>query len=261
MASVENLGLHEIILPSVAGYPLEGRFLGAGKDANAYECGPDLVYRVTKPYKGGDPRFEPYFTDHARREVAAHSDLPDEVQVARTLMAWVSDLRVHKIIERAEGEQLLPEIEGNWVEMSFLKKEWAKSVASVAKIPEAHYERLVEDDAELRKRKIYIDYLGTGNLFYSPDIGFTIIDAEFEPQFPAKGKGLYLALIGANYLEPIMSGTKTWQDVISEESRSDVIDIIEKLYEAGHAPNYQLLFKMTCDWLNYTPPSVHSISA
>lgn len=238
---------------SFEGYPLQGTLLGNGKDATAYECGTDLVYRVTAPYPANDPRFEPVLTDRTRREVAAYNDLPEDVQAARVIMGWLSDRRVHKIIERAEGNPLFPLIEGNSIELSLLRSEWEKSVAFVAEIPDAHYERLVKDEAELRKRNILMDYLAPKNLFYSSDKGFTIIDAEFEAQFPAKGKGLYRALIGEFYLNVFMEGTNVWHDSISEESRDSVIKIIGKLQVAGHTPNprYSLLFDMICRWLEY----------
>ncbi len=243
--------------PTLGGNRLQGKELGRGKDAVAYELGDDLVYRMghENPF-AADTQYRELFVDHARREVTAFAGLPAETRVSRTLIAWVDGGRVHKIVERAEGEPIHKTGEADrLIPVTEIRANWEQAIAVAASVPDEHYARLVQSEAELRKRHIYMDYLGMENLLYDPSAGFTIIDAEFEPQIPLKGKAMYTALVDIHSLEVLIFYNRSWQGKISPEARDAAVEVLQKLERAGHCPAYQLRYEMLCQSLGYLPPS------
>lgn len=241
----------------LAGYESYGQTgdkLGAGKDATTYELGTGYVYRIGHAIPALEcPELAQLACAHVTREVAAYADLPADVQVARTLRAWVSVNRIHKIIERGEGEPLFPGLGAGIVTISELRTSWEDGIARAADIPAAHYHKLVRDEAELRPRNILMDYLGDENLLYDPARGFTIIDAEFEPPIPLRGKCMYHALIGMNTLVTLIKHGTGWQGNIGSTARNNTVTVLELLSQAGHQPRYRLLFKVMCEALDYVP--------
>ena len=236
-------------------FGLLGAELGSGKDATAYELGTDFVYRVGHVMPFLDiPEMLERVTEHGTREVETFASLPANTRVARTLSAWVNLNRIHKIVERAEGEPLYPSARpGELIPITEYTESWERGIAKAAKIPNTHYQKLVEDEAELRQRNILMDYLGDGNLLYDPDEGFSVIDAEFEPQIPLRGKCMYHALIGMNALTAIMQHGESWAGYISMDARDNAIRVLELLSHAGHQPRFRLLFKVICESLGYMP--------
>jgi len=254
-AGLEDLTAHN---PGLLGYPLAGRELGRGKDAYAYEFGPELVYRrapFSIPSGFEESLAIAHVQEHARREIEAYATLPPNTSVARTLVAWVAGNCVHKIIERAEGAPLHNRSEGR-VAIHDLKGEWEARVEKVAQIPQAHFDTLVWSDTELRNRTIFMDYLGIDNLFYDDTSGFTIIDAEYSPQLPLKGAGMYVSLIDTESLDTLIPRESNWEGRISSTSRDHVVTILEKLACAGHKPGkskYAPRFMKLCQQLAYSP--------
>lgn len=244
--------------PGLLGYPLVGKELGSGKDAYAYELGPDLVYRrapFSIPFGVNEAAVLEFVAEHARREVAAYETLPAHTGVARTLSAWVTDRCVHKIIERAAGEPLHQSGEGITL-VSDLQVDWQDRTQRVADIPQTHFDALVRGEAELRTRSIFMDYVGVSNLFYDDAAGFTIIDAEFSPQLPLKGQGMYGALIDIESLNFVLAHHEYQGTHLSSAARGHVIAVLEKLARAGHEPGKAksaLLFKSLCDRIGYIP--------
>jgi hypothetical protein len=228
--------------------------IGSGKDATAYDAAPGIVYRKGHELHGVTDKTEKMIGNHLAEEVRAYASLPQEVQASRTVIAWFSEGRIHKIIERAAGKPLFEEYPaGSLVDSSTLRGDWEESVAIMADVPQKHFNQVVRDETELRDREIYMDYAGSQNLFYDPEVGFTIIDAEFKPQMPLRGRCMYGAFIDVNSLSMLLRHSDTWTGKISRQARNATVTILDKLGVAGHRPKNQLLFGMIREALDYQP--------
>ncbi len=229
--------------------------VGAGKDATAYDIGGNLIYRKGHVIRFSDhPDYKEHYQEHLARELAVYADLPDDVFVARTLINWLGDSRIHKVVEKAEGAPLFPSPQsGEVIYLKELRASWEEAIAYAAQIPDAHYQKLIDDEHELRQRDILMDYTGLGNLFYDPDKGFTIIDAEFESPIPLRGKCMYITLIGSDIVQTLIGRDTTWVGHISSQARDNIIEVLGKLEHLGYMPAYRLAFRSLCERLDYVP--------
>lgn len=234
---------------------LEGLELGAGKDASAYDIGGGLVYRKGHKMRWPtDPTMIIKYEEHLAREIETYASLPDSVSVARTLMAWIGEERVHKLIEKGHGRPLFPHLNaGESALFSEWRAPWEDAIALAAGIPDEHYQKLINDEDELRQRNILMDYIGLGNLLYDPVNGFTILDAEFEPQIPLRGKSMYVSLIGSDIVHGLIGNDETWVGNISSLARDSTIEVLQKLDRLGYQPKYRLSFQILCEKLDYRP--------
>lgn len=237
-----------------------GSYLGRGKDARAFLAAPGIVYRRTHPwlYSLFDDEAMARLATLQDEEVEAYASLPDDVGVARTLIAWVADRQVHKLIEQAPGQKLyswFPK-EGEVITRDEVRKNWEVSISALAAVPQEHYDQLIETESQLRERYILVDTAGMSDMHYDADKGFTVVDAEFKAAIPLRGKTIYAPVIGAPVLAFLLKphGGGSWSGCIGEQARDDVVAVLEKLSNAGHHPRWWLQFKWLCLSLDYDPP-------
>lgn len=193
----------------------EGEMLGRGLNDEVYEIADDKVLRVLD-------------TEVERAEQLAQSKMskikfgcvPDEVNVPEIHRVGVHDGFSARVEEKAPGQPLH--------EYDETYDCWSRRLETLAKAPQEHYDKLIEDARALEEYGLTVDGSNADNVFYDEEEGFTLVDINHggSPDLSNKPNSFVTLVTAVNY-----SRRNEWE--IEESDLDNLCTIHHKLRKAG----------------------------
>lgn len=195
-----------------------GPELARGGNTIAYEVvgHPDLILRQLGGAWGGAPINLEERSNRQHRVMETLEAVPPTVQAARILRVWIEDGHIYELMDRAPGA-VLHERNGNF-------DQWKTELQQLAAAPLEQYIKLIQDVHTLHDHHFAIDPSKPDNIFYDPEIGFTMIDLNPESE--------YLGSLEVPLIHTYFLFTK-YRDQLDGEIKEVVETILAKLEAAG----------------------------